>query len=77
MNFKQHKLVGKKIKGFYYRPNKKRAHYTHTEEMKVNIGKIGIISQVSIEGKCVFIRFEDYPWVLAYPMRLAKKHIIK
>ena len=76
MNIKQHKLVGKKIKGFYYRPNKKR-HYTHTEEMKVNIGKIGVISQVGIENKCVFIRFDDYQWTLAYPLRLAKKHIIK
>jgi hypothetical protein len=72
----KNKLIGQKIIGFYYRPNKKR-HYTHTEEMKLNIGKIGTIRSLSIDGKAVFINFKGYPWDLAYPLSLAKKHIIK
>jgi|LakMenEpi03Aug12_release.lakeMendotaPanAssembly.Ray.scaffolds.fasta_scaffold4978752_1 hypothetical protein len=68
-------LIGKKIKGFYYRPNKKR-HYTHTKEMEVNIGKVGVVHQVGMCGKVVFIRFKGFPLDLAYPLRLAKKHII-
>jgi len=70
------KLIGQKVRGFYYRKNKKRM-YTHTKEMNVNIGKIGVIQGISGDGKAVFIRFKGFQWHLAYPLRLAKKHIIK
>jgi hypothetical protein len=44
--------------------------------MEVNIGKVGVVHQVGMCGKVVFIRFKGFPLDLAYPLRLAKKHII-